>query len=308
MRTGQTKMEENREFYKTLLDNLYDGVYYLDRNRTITFWNKGAERLTGYRGDEVIGRRCSDDILAHMDDSGQNLCELACPAQQAMDDGETRESEVYLRHKKGHRVPVLVRVSPIKDTAGRIVGAVQIFSDNLTQLKLKRRVQDLHKQSLLDPLTKVANRRAMVMYLKSRREEFQRFNWPFGVLFIDIDQFKMINDLYGHLVGDGVLKMVSRTLSRNMRPFDIIGRWGGEEFVAIIVNVDLDELRSIAERYRTFIQKSKLKKAFETIRVTVSIGATLCRDGDSVESLIDRADRLMYKGKQAGRNCVVVED
>ena len=300
-------MDENWEFYKNLLDNLYDGVYYLDRDRTITFWNKGAERLTGYRKDDVIGRKCNDDIMAHMDEAGQNLCDLACPAQQTIDDGETRETEVYLRHKEGHRVPVLVRVSPIKDPDGRVVGAVQVFSDNLTKLELKRRIQDLHKQSLLDPLTKVANRRAMEMYLKSRREELQRFKWPFGILFIDIDRFKMINDLHGHLVGDEVLKMVSRTLSRNMRPFDIIGRWGGEEFVAIIVNVDLAELRAIAERYRTFVQKSKLKKSFETIRVTVSIGATICRPGDTVKTLIDRADRLMYQGKEDGRNCVVVE-
>jgi diguanylate cyclase (GGDEF)-like protein len=71
--------------------------------------------------------------------------------------------------------------------------------------------------------------------------------------------------------------------------------------------VDLEELRSIAERYRTFVQKSKLKKAFETIRVTVSIGATICRTQDTVESLIHRADRLMYQGKEAGRNCAVVE-
>ena len=156
------RTEESEAFYKTLLDSLYDGVYYLDRDRTITFWNKGAERLTGYRKEDVIGRKCNEDILAHMDDGGQNLCELACPAEQAISDGQTRETEVYLRHKEGHRVPVLVRVSPIRDRAGLIVGAVQVFSDNFSKLEMKRRIEDLHKQSMLDPLTKVANRRAIL--------------------------------------------------------------------------------------------------------------------------------------------------
>lgn len=302
-----TRMKENIDFYKNLLDNLYDGVYTLNADRMITYWNKGAERLTGYSAEDVIGRRCSDDILAHMDDQGRNLCELACAVQEAIISGQTCENEVYLRHKQGHRVPVLVRVTPITGMDGQVVGALQVFSDNFSKIELKKQVEDLQKQSLLDPLTRLANRRAMEVFLESRREEFQRFKWPFGILFIDIDRFKQINDRFGHVVGDDVLKMVSRTLARIKRPFDIVGRWGGEEFVALIANVDNRELSAIAERYRMFVYKSKIKLATNEIRVSVSIGATLCRRKDTTLTLVDRADALMYRCKRDGGNCVRME-
>lgn len=301
-------MEETIEFYRGLLDHLYDGVYYLDRDRTIVYWNKGAERLTGYTKSEVIGRKCSDDILVHMNASGHSLCELACPVEQFINDGCYGEGEFILRHKEGHRIPVLVRVSPIIDANGQVIGAAQVFSDNLSKVKLEKRIDELQKQSLIDPLTKLANRRAMEIYLKSRREEFRRFRWPFGVLFIDIDHFKDINDRFGHMVGDDILKMVAETLSHSNRPFDIVGRWGGEEFLAIIANVDLSALKEIADRYRLFIRKSALTQPDITIRVTVSIGATLCQRDDSTRSLIKRADDLMYRCKNAGRDCVRIDD
>ena len=147
----------------------------------------------------------------------------------------------------------------------------------------------------------------MEIYLTSRREEFKRFRWPFGVLFIDIDHFKSINDKFGHMVGDDILKMVAETLSHNNRPFDIVGRWGGEEFLAIIANVDLEALKEIADRYRVFIRKSKMVQSKGDIRVTVSIGATLCRQEDTTRSLIKRADELMYHCKNSGRDCVRVD-
>ena len=301
-------MEETLDFYRNLLDNLYDGVYFLDRNRRIVFWNEGAERLTGFSKQEVIGQKCSDDILVHMNDGGHSLCELACPVEQSMNGQCGGESEALLRHKNGHRIPVLVRVFPIFGADKQVVGAAQVFSDNLSKITLKKRIEELQKQSLVDPLTKLPNRRAMEIYLKSRREEFRRFRWPFGVLFIDIDHFKNVNDRFGHMVGDDILKMVAKTLSRNNRPFDIVGRWGGEEFLAIIVNVDIGELEEIAQRYRVYIRHSALKQPADTIRVTVSIGATLCRERDSTRSLIKRADELMYHCKNSGRDCVRIDN
>jgi diguanylate cyclase (GGDEF)-like protein len=231
---------------------------------------------------------------------------LACPARQAIDEGKDREVELYVRHKEGHRIPVRVHITPIRDAAGKVVGAVQVFSDNYPKMELRKRLEDLQRQALLDPLTRLANRKGVEMYLKSRLGELQRFNWPFGVLFIDIDHFKHINDAFGHLIGDDVLRMVARSLLRSSRPFDIVGRWGGEEFLAIVANVDEKELTAIGERYRTVVYKSRLKRPAGIVRVSVSIGGTLCRKSDSLERLIERADGLMYRCKNAGRNCIRV--
>jgi diguanylate cyclase (GGDEF)-like protein len=151
--------------------------------------------------------------------------------------------------------------------------------------------------ALLCPLTSLGNRRWAELSLRARLDEMDRHGWPFGLLFVDVDQFKQINDEYGHLNGDEVLKMVARTLSRSVRSFDFVGRWGGEEFIGIIRNATEKTLRSVANRCRTLIEDSVLAVDENQIRVTVSIGATLARQEDTMETLLQRADQLMYQSK-----------
>ncbi|HEY6837725.1 MAG TPA: PAS domain S-box protein, partial [Geobacteraceae bacterium] len=127
-------MWRSQLFFRKLLDNLYDGVYFVDRDRLITYWNKGAERISGYTAEEVMGKSCKDSLLVHMDDKGTILCLAGCPLAATMEDRKERRAEVYLHHKDGHRVPVVVRVAPIPDRAGKIIGAVEIFSENSTRM------------------------------------------------------------------------------------------------------------------------------------------------------------------------------
>jgi PAS domain S-box-containing protein len=124
----------NNEFYKHLLDNLYDGVYFVDRDRRITYWNRAAEELTGFSADEVVGRCCFDNLLNHTDHCGEQLCHGRCPLHFTIEDGVSREADVFLCHKQGHRVSVSVRAAPIYDDQGCIVGAIEIFSDNTAKL------------------------------------------------------------------------------------------------------------------------------------------------------------------------------
>jgi len=215
-------------FYRELLDNLSDGVYFTDTERRITYWSKGAERLTGYSQEDVLGRSCKDNILMHVDETGRLLCLTGCPLAQAMEECRPCEQEVYLRTKEGHRLPVLVKASPITGPAGEVKGAVEIFSSNSAKTQILERLAEMERHALIDTLTGIANRRHMEMHLQSRLEEFRRHHWIFGILFIDVDHFKNINDRYGHGVGDRVLRMVGQTLEASSRYFDRVGRWGGE--------------------------------------------------------------------------------
>jgi diguanylate cyclase (GGDEF)-like protein/PAS domain S-box-containing protein len=302
--TGGGGMRHTLNFFRNLIDNLYDGVYFVDRSRTITYWNKGAERLSGFAAGEVIGSCCHDNILVHMDFQGRMLCGEGCPLTAAMEDGSERQAEIFLRHKDGHRLPVLVRVAPIRDSEGCITGAVEIFSDNSARMADLQKIDELQQQAFFDPLTGLANRRYMELTLQSRLEEMARYGWRFGVLFLDVDHFKRINDQYGHETGDAALKMVAKTIAHCSRSFDTVGRWGGEEFVAIVVGVDESDMLATAERYRQVIAHSALNVESEAVRMTVSIGATLAALGDTAEGLVKRADELMYKSKLAGRDCV----
>ena len=109
-------------------------------------------------------------------------------------DGEPREAEVHLRHADGYRVPVLVRTSPIRDEQGNIIGAVEVFSNNQSLFKMKRRVNELEQDVFRDPLTGVNNRKLLEIKINSALQEYRQYQIPFGVLFLDIDHFKAIND------------------------------------------------------------------------------------------------------------------
>jgi diguanylate cyclase (GGDEF)-like protein/PAS domain S-box-containing protein len=296
------------DLYKRILDNLYDGVYLADPDRRITYWNSGAERITGYRPDEAVGRRCQDNFLVHVDDKGNSLCLNGCPLSWTMANGKPMEAEVYLQHRDGYRVPISIRASPIRDGKGQVVGAVEVFSDNSRAAAMAELNRELRLLSLLDPLTEVGNRRFLEQQLAARINEQDRYGWRVGVLFVDIDLFKEVNDRYDHVVGDRAVRMVARTLLNGIRSFDIMGRWGGDEFVVIIVNVDDEQLRAVGEKLRRLIENSGFTERGETIRVTVSVGGVLAEAGENPGAVIRRADRLMLASKTAGRNRVTTGD
>jgi diguanylate cyclase (GGDEF)-like protein/PAS domain S-box-containing protein len=293
------------EFYKSILDNLYDGVYFVDRNRMITYWNKGAERITGYAAKDVIGTHCWDDLLSHVDNEGISLCRIGCPLLKVITSGIDMRAEVFLSHKDGHRVPVQVRATPIIDGTGNVIGAAEIFSDNSEKVAALEQVEELQQKVFLDPLTDLANRRYVEMNLHLKANELSRYGWHYGVIMMDIDHFKDVNDRYGHDVGDEALKVIARTLMYSTRSTDMVGRWGGEEFIAVITNTDETKLHDIAERYRSLVERSGLPLGGNnTLRITISAGATLARLDENPEAVIKRADMLLYESKRGGRNRV----
>jgi diguanylate cyclase (GGDEF)-like protein/PAS domain S-box-containing protein len=291
-------------FHERLLDSLYDGVYFVDRERRIQYWNHGAELLTGYSASEVIGRHCFDNFFVHVNEEGCALCLNGCPLTSTIADGKRREDEVYLRHKLGHRVPVSVRVSPIVDSAGCILGAVEVFSDVTAKKNIERRVGELENLAFFDAVTGVPNRRYAELKVKQALQEVEQFGRNVGLLMLDVDEFKQVNDKYGHEIGDDALRTVCKTLAHNLRPGDTVGRWGGEEFLVIVADVNLAALGVFAERCRMLIAESAVPVKNEHHRITVSLGATLMKQGDSDQSAIKRADELMYKSKMSGRNRV----
>lgn len=293
----------NDGFYRGLLNSISDGIYFVDRDRKIIFWNRGAEAITGYDRSEILESHCHSGKLKHMDREGNDICSGKCALALTIEDGQSRAEDLFLHHREGHRVPVSIRVSPVRDGKGSVVGAVEVFQDISSRISDIEKIEQLQKMVFLDDLTGIASRRFIEMRLRDRFAEMGRYNWAFGILLIDIDHFKRVNDTYGHIVGDRILKMIAKTLSASTRSFDLVGRWGGEEFLALIASVDAGTLASIGDRYRILVGQSSLPMPGGTpLRATISVGGTLARKKDSAESLLERADKLMYRSKSSGRN------
>ena len=291
-------------FYAALLDSMYDGVYFVDEGRRITYWNSGAEFLTGYTAEEMLGKFCYDNLLMHVTEAGCNLCVHGCPLHQTLEDGSRREAHVFLRHKRGHRVPVSVRVSPIENEAGEVIGAVEVFSDISAMKRLERQTGELENLAFTDALTGVANRRYLERKVHHAIQEVEEFGRAYGVVVVDVDEFKQVNDRFGHGGGDVVLKAVSETLARAIRPGDIAGRGGGDEFLLLVRDVTQESLLRVAERCHRMVGETNVPLPEGVVTVAISVGATLLAKGDSCESAVARADKLMYSSKTERRNQV----
>ncbi len=292
--------------YKTIIEGMHEGVYFVDMDRTITLWNKGAERITGFAASEVMNRSCRDNILVHIDAEGNQLCTQRCPLVAVMQEHSAHSVDhVYLHHKNGERIPVTVSISAIRNEQGHPVGAVEIFRETVRPSFDAEQLSELKKAALVDLLTGLPNRRYLSMHLEGNLQEFARHGLGFSIVYIDVDHFKRINDGYGHDMGDKVLQRIAATLQANMRSYDMVGRWGGEEFMVLIRYVNPEQSLSIAQKLCHLVGNTYVTYQDERVGTTVTMGVTDVRRGDTVEGLIQRADRLMYDGKQQGRNRVV---
>ena len=293
-------------FHQDVCDNLSEGVYFVDKERKITYWNRGARNLTGFQRDDAIGRHCYDNFLKHVDSEGRLLCHMGCPLAATLKDGQAREAEVFLHTKGGIKVPVSVRVSPVVDNAGVLIGAVEVFSNIAPQKELERRAKELEELAYRDALTGLSSRRHIELKLRQALEEVQQFGRKAGVLLLDIDGFKRVNDTYGHPVGDLALNAVGEKLKETLRACDSAGRWGGEEFLLVALDVNLEELEALAERCRNAIASHHIAVEEKLVSITVSVGGALLKNGESTDRAVKRVDELLYIAKCQGGNGVRV--
>lgn len=293
--------------YKSVLDNTYDGIYFVNNERKITYWNKGAERISGFSYNDVVGSYCHDNILQHIDEAGNRLCLGGCPLQETIDDGVVREENIYLHHKAGYMVPIKVKSLPLYDENNNITGAVEIFSDNQAVKEQDTINNEFQGRSILDDLTKLPNREYLENAIENKIHDYEHNGWEFCILFFDLDRFKFINDNYGEDVGDALLEVFGKTIKSNTKDKDVIGRWGGEAFVGIIELSNVDKLEKVAEKLRILVKNTTLNINNKILSITVSIGGTVVREGDTAELIIKRAKEYLHESKVNGRDVVTIK-
>lgn len=292
------------KLYLSILNHIQDGVYFVDIDRKIKFWNKAAEQITGFTAEEVVGLECPQTKLKHIDEFGNHLCASGCPLFATNVDGVVRTEKVFVRHKEGYRIPLITTIYPIREN-GKIIGSVEVFTRNSPKVYEDNLIENLSKKAMQDSLTNLPNRSYLESFLSYKLSEYQRFEQKFALLFADIDHFRVFNNTYGHDVGDIVLKDIAKGISQIVKKNDMFGRWGGEEFVGIFSINRSYEASVIAERIRRLVENTVITTPNgQELEVTISVGVTTVRQGDSLNDVVKRADQLMYQSKNNGRNQV----
>lgn len=291
----------------SMLNALFEGICVVDNRRKIIFWNKGAERISGFTAEETVGKFSHDNLLNHIDIQGRQLCfegfELAKPATQ----GEIVESEVYIQHKKGHRIPVKMKIMPWF-VDGRIEGSIEMFIENSESIHAIKRIGSIPNKVLRDKLTGLPNKKRFEHFLLEKMNDYKNFEVPFGLVIADIDNFEGINDTYGRESGDELLKLLSDTFRNSIRLADMIGRWENDAFVFLFSGVSNEGIYILCEKIRVLSEGSTLRNnAFKDIDFTVSVGGTIIRADDTIEVVMDRLSSRLKRAKKRGGNTSVVK-
>lgn len=282
------------------LDYLLEGSYLVDSNRVITAWNQAAEELTGYKAEETIGRGCDDNFLKHVTAKGESLCKGACPLAQTLVDGQKREALVYLHHKQGHRIPVSIRVIPIYDKTGKVVGAQELFLINI-QTATSERLKTLARAAYIDQITGIFNKTYLDNKLKSLlTTHTQSPDNLFSLLTFELDNLREVNEEYGPTAGNVALQVIARTLLANISYGDVAARWYGGRFVVMISVDNKSSLLNWAHKLKALIEQSTIPE-YEAARLKILVGGTAVREKDllgRIESRLEEQLRLCRGGSE----------
>ena len=188
-----------------------------------------------------------------------------------MEENRPQQAEVYLRHRLGRAIPVSIRVTPLHDAQGKVVGGHESFHDNTQVEALLRQLRRLRQSALIDGERSIGNRRYANITLRTKLNELQRYGWPFGIILGDVDRFKHVNDTYGHEAGDTALRIVAAAIAQVIRnPRASLFRWGGDEFLIVAGGVTPQHLSEICERVRLQVLGARLPVGEKDTRVSLS--------------------------------------
>jgi len=272
--------------HKALLDQLDEGIYIVDRERRILYWNAAAERISGYLEHEVSGRFCHGNLLMHCDDDGRILCGAGCPLARGMETGQPRECDIFLRHRDGHRIPVHVRSRPIYDADGVAIGAVEIF-DEAVRL-VRDEMQALQAWGCLDETTGAATRSYGETRVRQAMEILDLHGIAFGWLRIGLNAAVEIEQFHGQKAMAAALKTLAATLDRNSGAYDLVTRWSETEFRIEVHHTDGPALEATARKLRALAGASRVVSCGARFAIDISVAAAMAQRSDTLEALEKR--------------------
>jgi len=279
------------EIFRAVLDSLPTAVYLVDRNGKILFWNQGAERITGHLRHEVIGHSRADSILTQCNEQSCTVCGEVCPFRDARRDGKPRELRLSLHHKLGHSIPVLFRITPIRDSHGSIVCVVGSFDEQQRALEDRQNPRTPIPEGCLDE-SGVSNRGFIQFHLRESLAGLAEYQIPFSVLCLELDQFDRLRTAHSREASEALARAVAETLRDCLRPDDFVGRWAEDQFIAILSNCGSLGAGKAVERIQRMVANAGIQWWGDRLSAVPLIGYATAQLGDTIQSLVRRAQPL----------------
>jgi diguanylate cyclase (GGDEF)-like protein/PAS domain S-box-containing protein len=292
VRIRTAELAERESVLRSITNAAQDAVIMIDQAGLVTYWNPAAEHMFGYSEADIVGLIVPERYRERAHAAVSRFAESG--------DGPAigRTTTLQAKHRNGQEFPVDISLSAI-----RLRGhwnAVGIVRNATERVQTEERLRQL---ATTDTLTGICNRRRFDEVLASEIERAARFSSPLSLILFDIDHFKRINDTFGHQAGDRVLIQLALLVGGAIRAIDLFARWGGEEFVLLVPNCDLDAGRVLAEKLRMLVEKQPFA---DVGHVTCSFGVAEYVAGDGMDSLIKKVDDCLYHAKACGRNRVEI--
>ncbi len=288
----QQEQREIEDFLQQLTDHLQE----LDLNLQGAQEASSSAQEDGAELDRAVQNHVRD-IESSVRDA-TNIGELKQSVQQRLD--------ALRSHLDTYRNTEDARQQQLSQQLSILTTRLSALETEATELR--KRISAERSQALLDPLTGIPNRLAYQERSAQELARWKRFKTPLCLFVWDVDKFKNVNDTYGHKAGDKVLTTIAKLLHTQIRETDFLARYGGEEFVMMASGADLNAARELAEKLRQAVETCGFHFRGEAVTITLSCGISAFRDGDSAETVFERADKAMYRAKQAGRNQIVCDE
>ncbi|WP_428609266.1 diguanylate cyclase [Sedimenticola sp.] len=322
-RQAEEELESSKQLLQQIVARISVATFVIDQNHRVTHWNDACAALTGHPSSEMLGT--TEQWRAFYTNERPVMADLVL--EQALDEGvavyyegkykrsnlleDAYEAEDFFPEMGESGRWLYFTAAPLRKADGTITGAIETLQDiterKMAEAALRKSEQQFRQLSITDGLTALYNSRHFYQQLATETERSRRHHTPLSLLLMDVDHFKRFNDQYGHLAGDEVLIGLADSIRYCLRNIDSAYRYGGEEFVVLMPNTDLNEASAAAERLRIhFNQQQFTPDTDSRINSSISIGVAQYHHADSDQAFIRRADTALYTAKESGRNRVEV--
>jgi len=299
---NEERLRRSEQFLNMIFDSIRDPFCVFDRDFRIIRVNEAYAQMKNRPVEELIGRKCYEVLQ-----NGEGICD-ACVVDKTFHSADPCAKDKLVLLPNGAEAWLEIYTYPILDDEEKVSHVMEYTRDVTDRKKSdeerRRLIQKLEHLSKTDGLTGLLNRRALTESLSYELDRARRYNSDLSLILCDIDNFKRINDTYGHDGGDKALQTVSETIKRLLRKADIAGRYGGDEFMVILPETALAGAESLAEKIRVSVANIELPmEGAKAVKVSLSIGiSTLGPENENIDALIKNTDDAMYASKQSGRN------